>query len=69
IESNLDDANVDRFAALIKEYSQTGSQFIVITHRRGTMEVGDVIYGVAAEEASGVSRILSVRMQDLEKVV
>lgn len=69
IESNLDDANVDRFAALIKEYSKTGSQFIVITHRRGTMEVGDVIYGVAAEEASGVSRILSVRMQDLEKVV
>jgi len=69
IESNLDDANVDRFAALIKEYSHAGSQFIVITHRRGTMEVGDVIYGVAAEEVSGVSRILSVRMQDLEHVI
>lgn len=60
IESNLDEANVDRFAALIKEYCQAGGQFIVITHRRGTMEVGDVIYGVSAEEGSGISRVISV---------
>jgi chromosome segregation protein len=64
IESNLDEANVDRFAALVKEYCQDGGQFIVITHRRGTMEVGDVIYGVSAEEASGVSKVISVRMTE-----
>lgn len=62
IESNLDEANVTRFAQLIKEYSLQGGQFIVITHRRGTMEVGDVIYGISAEASSGVSKVLSVRL-------
>ncbi|MEL7622433.1 MAG: chromosome segregation protein SMC [Clostridiales bacterium] len=64
IESNLDEANVDRFAALIKEYSGSGGQFIIITHRRGTMAIGDVIYGISAQEFSGVSKVLSVRMED-----
>ena len=64
IESNLDDANVDRFADLIKEYRDGGSQFIIITHRRGTMVAGDVIYGVSAQEFSGVSKVISVRLED-----
>ena len=64
IESNLDDANVDRFAGLIREYRDSGGQFIIITHRRGTMVAGDVIYGVAAQEFSGVSRVISVRMEE-----
>ncbi|MDR1194751.1 MAG: hypothetical protein LBK98_11430, partial [Peptococcaceae bacterium] len=63
IESNLDEANVERFAELIREYG-AGGQFIIITHRRGTMTAGDVIYGVSAQEFSGVSKILSVRMED-----
>jgi chromosome segregation protein len=62
IESNLDDANVDRFAGLIREYRENGSQFIIITHRRGTMVAGDVIYGISAQEFSGVSKVLSVRL-------
>ena len=65
IESALDEANVGRFAALIKEYSrESGSQFIIITHRRGTMTIGDVLYGVSAQEFSGVSKILSVKMEE-----
>jgi len=64
IESNLDEANVERFAGLIKEYTKDGGQFIIITHRRGTMEIGDVIYGVSAEEQSGVSKVLSVRINE-----
>jgi chromosome segregation protein len=64
IESNLDDANVDRFAGLIREYRESGSQFIIITHRRGTMVAGDVIYGISAQEFSGVSKVLGVRLED-----
>ena len=63
IESNLDDANVDRFAGLIREYRDSGSQFIIITHRRGTMVAGDVIYGVSSQEFSGVSKVISVRLE------
>ena len=63
IESNLDDANVDRFAELIKEFRDKGSQFIVISHRRGTMIVGDAIYGISAQEFSGVSKVISVRLE------
>ena len=63
IESNLDDANVVRFAELIKEYRDDGGQFIIITHRRGTMTVGDVIYGISAQAFSGVSKVISVRME------
>ena len=56
---------MERFAALVKEYSrESGSQFIIITHRRGTMTIGDVLYGVSAEEFSGVSKILSVKIEE-----
>ncbi len=64
IEAALDDVNVNRFAAYVKKNSDT--QFIIITHRRGTMEVADTMYGVTMQE-KGVSSFLRVNMDDVEK--
>ncbi|MEA3307035.1 MAG: hypothetical protein U9Q34_04550, partial [Elusimicrobiota bacterium] len=61
-DAALDDANVERFVRLIKEFSKT-TQFIVITHNKKTMETGDVLYGVTMEEP-GISKFISV---DLKK--
>lgn len=61
-DAALDDANVERFVRLIKEFSKT-TQFIVITHNKKTMEAGDVLYGVTMEEP-GISKFISV---DLKK--
>ena len=58
IEAALDDANVVRYAEFLKRFSDN-VQFIIITHRKGTMEVGDVLYGVTMEE-KGISKIVSV---------
>ncbi|MGN2337956.1 chromosome segregation protein SMC [Clostridium cagae] len=58
IEAALDDANVYRYAEFLTEFSKN-TQFIVITHRKGTMEVSDIIYGVTMEE-KGVSKVVSV---------
>jgi len=62
IESALDDANVMRFAKYLKEHV-SGTQFIAITHRKGTMEVADNLYGVTMEE-QGVSKLVSVKFSD-----
>ncbi|MDE7464196.1 MAG: hypothetical protein K2M48_04110, partial [Clostridiales bacterium] len=62
IEAALDDANVGRFAQYLKKFSQD-TQFIVITHRKPTMEQADCLYGVTMEE-EGVSTIVSVRLTD-----
>ena len=62
IDAPLDDANIERFARFLEGYAQQ-TQFIVITHRKGTMEAANVMYGVTMEE-SGVSKILSVKMSD-----
>ena len=64
IEAALDDVNVNRFAAYVKKHSDT--QFIIITHRRGTMEVADIMYGVTMQE-KGVSSFLKVDINDVEK--
>jgi chromosome segregation protein len=64
IEAALDDVNVNRFAAYVKKNSDT--QFIIITHRRGTMEVADTMYGVTMQE-KGVSSFLKVNIDDVEK--
>lgn len=56
IEAALDDVNIFRFSEFLKQYSEH-SQFIIITHRRGTMEIADAIYGVTMEE-QGVSKVL-----------
>ena len=59
IDSALDEANVRRFSEFLTEYSKQ-SQFIVVTHRKGTMEAADILHGVTMED-SGVSRLVSVK--------
>ena len=63
IEAALDDVNVKRFADYLKEFSND-SQFIVVTHRRGTMESANILYGVTMQE-QGVSRLLSLNIDDV----
>ena len=65
IEAALDDANIGYYADYLKEYSQD-TQFIVITHRKGTMERCNALYGVAMEE-QGVSKMVSVSLKDYEE--
>ena len=65
IEAALDDANVVRFARYLRGMAEK-TQFIVITHRRGTMEEADVLYGVTMQE-QGVSRMLTINLNDVEK--
>ena len=65
IEAALDDANIGYYADYLKEYSRS-TQFIVITHRKGTMERCNALYGVAMEE-QGVSRMVSVSLQEYEE--
>ena len=60
IEAALDDVNVFRYAEYLKKFSKE-TQFLVITHRKGTMEVADTVYGVTMEE-SGISKLLSMKM-------
>jgi chromosome segregation protein len=60
IEASLDEANVDNFADYIKQYADN-TQFILITHRKGSMSACDTLYGVAMEE-KGISRLVSVKM-------
>lgn len=63
IDAALDDVNVSRFATYLKNYIDQ-TQFIVITHRRGTMEAASVLYGVTMQE-SGVSKLLSLHIDDV----
>ena len=65
IEAALDDNNVVRFARYMRSMADR-TQFIVITHRRGTMEEADVLYGVTMQE-QGVSRMLTINLNDVEK--
>lgn len=62
IEAALDDANANRFAKYLRRFSED-TQFIVITHRKPTMELADSLYGVTMEE-KGVSKIVSVKLED-----
>ncbi|MDW0109259.1 chromosome segregation protein SMC [Sporosarcina aquimarina] len=63
VEAALDEANVIRYSRYLKKFSED-TQFIVITHRKGTMEGADVLYGITMQE-SGVSRLLSVKMSEV----
>ena len=65
VEAALDEANVARYAGYLREFSDV-TQFIVVTHRKGTMEEADVLYGVTMEEG-GVSKLVSVRLEELEE--
>ena len=64
VEAALDEANVARYGRYLKEFTKN-TQFIVITHRRGTMEEADVLYGVTMQE-SGVSKLASVKFEDFD---
>lgn len=65
VEAALDEANVARFGHYLNEF-QADTQFIVVTHRKGTMEAAKVLYGVTMQE-SGVSKIVSVRLEDVKE--
>jgi len=67
IEAALDEANVDRFAVYMRKLTDK-TQFIVITHRRGTMEEADMLYGVTMQE-KGVSRVISIDLEEAEKSI
>ncbi len=62
VEAALDDANVSRFTDYIRNYADA-SQFILVTHRKGTMEAADRLYGVTMQER-GISRVLSMKLSD-----
>lgn len=64
IDAALDDANSQRLSTILKRLSG-GTQFIIITHNRATMEIADILYGVTMDE-SGVSKLVSVRLEDYE---
>ena len=67
VEAALDEANVARFAQYLREFSEV-TQFIVVTHRKGTMEEADVLYGVTMQEG-GVSKLVSVRLEEDEAII
>ncbi|MCZ8520091.1 MULTISPECIES: chromosome segregation protein SMC [Paenibacillus] len=67
VEAALDEANVSRFAEYLREFSEQ-TQFIVVTHRKGTMEEADVLYGVTMEEG-GVSKLVSVRLEEDDAIM
>ena len=64
IEAALDDVNVYRTADYLKRYSSK-TQFIVVTHRRGTMEAANILYGVTMQER-GISKLLSLNIDDVQ---
>ena len=65
IEAALDDGNISTFADYLREFSRD-TQFVVVTHRKGTMERCDSLFGVAMEE-KGVSKMLSVELKDVDE--
>lgn len=67
IEAALDEANVIRYAQYMRTMSDQ-TQFIVITHRRGTMEEADLLYGVTMQE-KGISRVISVDLEEAEETL
>ena len=64
-EAALDDANVDRFGQYLEDF-EYDTQFIVITHRKGTMEHANQLYGVTMQE-KGVSKIVSVSLSEAQE--
>ena len=61
IEAALDDVNVYRYAEYLKKFAKE-TQFLIITHRKGTMEAADTVYGVTMEE-KGISKLLSMKLK------
>ena len=65
VEAALDDANVESFGNYLNKYRDK-TQFILITHKKKTMEFVDILYGITMQE-SGVSKLVSVKLEDIEK--
>ena len=65
VEAALDDANVESFGRYLDEY-RNKTQFILITHKKKTMEFANTLYGITMQE-SGVSKLVSVKLEDIEK--
>ena len=65
VEAALDDANVEAFGNYLYKYKDK-TQFILITHKKKTMEFADILYGITMQE-SGVSKLVSVRLEDIQK--
>jgi len=65
IDAPLDEANVSRFGDFLQEFAHN-TQFIIVTHRKGTMRAADSMYGITVEDA-GVSKVLSIRLKDYEE--
>jgi chromosome segregation protein len=66
IEAALDEANVDRFASYLRKFSEE-TQFIVITHKKPTMERANALFGVTMQE-KGVSKLVSVKLSDVADI-
>ena len=64
VEAALDEANLDRFNRYLREFSHQ-TQFILISHRKRTMEAADVLYGITMQE-SGVSQLVSVKLDGIQ---
>lgn len=65
VDAALDESNIARFAHVVKEFTEN-SQFIIITHNKRTMAIGDILYGVTMEE-SGISKKVAVKLEEIEK--
>jgi chromosome segregation protein len=65
VDAALDEANVERYSSVVKEFKQA-TQFIMITHNKRSMQIGDILYGVTMEQ-SGVSKRMSVRFEDVSE--
>ena len=66
IEAALDESNVYRFSDYVRKYSDK-TQFVLVTHRRGTMEAADLLYGVTMQE-KGVSKLLTLKLDEALKI-
>ena len=64
VEAALDEANVDMFGNYIKEY-ENKTEFIIITHKKRTMEYANTLYGITMQE-SGISKLVSVKLDDIK---
>jgi len=67
VDAALDESNINRFIHVLKEFT-TGTQFLVITHNKVTMGIGDVLYGITMQEP-GVSKRVAVKFEDIERKV
>ena len=66
VDAPLDDANIDRFTKLIKEFS-TKTQFIIVTHNKRTMESSETMYGITMQE-EGVSKLVGVSFEEIPEI-